>query len=150
MNRCSSLEVIDGNPQTTAFGHILREHRAIGGDFQLHLGAQELQSSILLQGAGQQTGFGEHLESVANSDDRAPGAGEVLDGRHHWRKPGNCARTEVIAMGKTTREDERAHVAHRLVAVPDHLGLGSQAAERLEHVELAVGAREQDDADGAS
>ena len=50
-------------------------------------------------------------------------------------------------MGKTTREDERAHVAHRLVAVPDHLGLGSQAAERLEHVELAVGAREQDDAD---
>ena len=50
-------------------------------------------------------------------------------------------------MGKTTREDERVHVAHRLVAVPDHLGLGSQAAERLEHVELAVGAREQDDAD---
>ena len=53
-------------------------------DPQLHHGAEELHSGILLQSTVQETRLGEDLEPVADPDHRAAIIRKFCDGRHYW------------------------------------------------------------------
>ena len=53
-------------------------------------------------------------------------------------------------MGEAARHDHRVDAVDRRLAVPEHLGVAAEVADRLHRVELAVRAGEQDDADAAA
>ena len=105
---------------------------------------------VLLQRAGQQAGLGEHLEAVADADDRAAGGGEVGDRVHHRREAGDGAGAQVVAVGEAAGDDDRVDVApSRRRRARASSASPPSARDRLDDVELAVRAREQDDADAS-
>ena len=116
-------------------------------DAQLDGLAQEREPGVLLQRAGEQPGLGEHLEAVADPDDRTAGGRELGDRVHHRREPGDRAGAQVVAVREPAGHDDRVDAAHGRVAVPEHLGLAAELLDRPHDVELAVRAGEQHDAD---
>ena len=66
-----ALEVVDRDAQDLAVGCFVGQRGRGGLDAQLDRLAQELQACVLLQRAGEQVRFGEHLKAVADADDRA-------------------------------------------------------------------------------
>ena len=65
-----ALEVVDRDAQLGADRHSGGEHRVCRLHPHLHRGAEEAQAPVLLEGSGEQAGFGEHLEPVADADHR--------------------------------------------------------------------------------
>ena len=58
---------------------------------QPHVAAHEVQAGVAGQRPGQQAGFAQHLETVADSQDRQPTRGGLDHLTHHRREPGDCA-----------------------------------------------------------
>ena len=90
-------------------------------------------------------GFGQHLEAVADADDGAAGGrnratasitGEACD----------RARAQVVAVREPARDDDRVGPARLGLGVPEHPGRPAELLDRPRDIELAVRAREQDDA----
>ena len=88
-------------------------------DPQLDGLAQEREPGVLLQRAREQPGLGEHLEAVADADDRAAGRGELGDRVHHRREPGDRAGAQVVAVGEAAGHDHRVDAAHGRVGVAE-------------------------------
>ena len=108
-----ALEMVDRNPQLGARRPPPGQHRVRGVDPHLHRGAEEAEPPVLLQGARQQAGLGQHLESVADPDHRPPVGGEAAHRLHHRREPGDGAGSQVIAVGEPARQDERVIAVER-------------------------------------
>jgi hypothetical protein len=69
------------------------------------------------------------------------------DGLHDGREAGDGPGSQVVTVGEAARQDDGVDPADAGIAVPQQAGLPAQAAYGLGHVELAVGAGEDDDAD---
>ena len=79
-----------------------------------------------------------------------PARGELGDRVHHRREAGDRAGAQVVAVGEAAGHDDRVDAADRRVAVPAaSRPRAPSVLDRPLHVELAVGAGEQHDADRA-
>ena len=123
------------------------EHRAARLDPQIGRLAQEREPGVLLQRAGQEPRFREHLEAVADPDDRAATSRELADRGHHRREAGDRAGAEIVAVREPAGHDDGVDSAHGRVAVPQDRRLGTEPLDRPHDIELAVGAGKLDDAD---
>ncbi len=88
--------------------------------------ADELEAAIAEQRAGQQAGFHQNLEAVADAQHQPAGGGELLDRLHHRRELGDGAAAQVIAVGEAAGQNDGIHVAERRGIVPDELRLLSR------------------------
>ena len=78
---------------------------------QPQLAADELEAAVADQRAGQQTGFDQNLEAVADAEHQPAIGGEALHGLHHRRELGDGAAAQVIAVSEAAGKDHRIHVA---------------------------------------
>ena len=108
---------------------------------------RNLRPDVLLERARQQPGLGEHLEAVADPDDRAAGGREVAHGVHHRREPGDRAGAQVVAVGEAAGDDDGVEAGDGAIAVPHELAGAAEVLDRVHDVELAVRAGEHHDAD---
>src|SRR5439155_1456464 len=138
--------MVDRHPHDMTDSGLGREDRVGGLLPQRHRRAEELEAAILLQGAGQQPRFGEHLEPVADADHRAPVGGKGAHRRHHGRETGERARAQVVTVGEAPGQDDRVDVAENAVAVPHDACVDAEPPDRLDHVVLAVRTGEEDHA----
>ena len=133
-----ALEVVDRDPQDLTDRRLVGEHRRHGLDPEVDRSAEELEARVLLERARQQPGLAEHLEAVADADDRTAGAGVLGDRVHHRREPGDRAGAQVVAVGEPAGHDHRVDAAHGGVGVEQQLGLAAERLDRVQDVELAV------------
>ena len=118
--------MVDRYAQRGPRGHTRREHAPVAGHLQIDRRAQEGETPVLLQRAGQQVGFGEHLKAVADADHRAAGGGERRNRRHDRREAGDRPRAQVVAMGETPGEHDRIKRPERPVTMPDDRRFGAR------------------------
>ena len=87
---------------------------------QGNVAAEEFEIAIAHQDAGQQAAFGEHLEAVANAEDRDPGARLGDDVAHHRRLRRHRAAAQIVAVGKAAGKDNQIERGQGGFAMPDH------------------------------
>jgi hypothetical protein len=73
-----AFHVADGDLQHFAGGEQVGEGAVGGFDAEVDLLADVLEAGVAHERAGQQAGFGEDLEAVADAEDEAAGGGEAL------------------------------------------------------------------------
>lgn len=129
-------------PQVIATGEI-----AVGVvDAQIDVPAYEADAGIGEQGAGQQAGFDCNLETVADRQDAGACLGTSDDLAHDRRMRGDRPATQIVAVGKSTRQHDQVRFRQFTVAVPDHDGVTPHALrQRNLNVAVAVGTGEYDD-----
>jgi hypothetical protein len=71
-----ALEVVDRDRQAAPHLKPLRERSVRRSHLQCAGSAHELQLGVLLERTGQQAGLAQHLEAVADADDRTTGLGQ--------------------------------------------------------------------------
>src|SRR5215213_6518288 len=117
------------------------EHYAVVGlDLLEHHGVGEVVARVAEERAGQEVGLGEHLEAVADTQDGAAGAGEVLERGHHLGEAGYGAGTQVVAVGEAAGYDHGVRAFQICVGVPELDRLGTHPLDGVESVPVAVGA----------
>ena len=106
----------------------------------MHIMADELQSRIAHQHAGQKAGLAENLKTVADAEHQAPAGSECAHRIHHWRARGDRAAAQVIAIGKSAGHHHEIGVpGERCLGVPDHRGfMTRRQPQRARHVALAI------------
>ncbi len=110
--------------------------------------AAELEVVVAHEDAGEESGFAEHLEAVADAEDEAAFGGEFFDGGHDGGEAGDGAGAEVVAVGEAAGEDDAVEVGEGIFFVPEVLGvLAEDVAEGVVAVGVAPGAGEDDDAE---
>src|SRR5438270_10618064 len=77
----------------------------------VHVAADEAQSFVAHQRAGEKPGFAKDLKAITNSEHEASGTGEARDGVHYGREAGDCPSAQVVAIRKTARQDDRVKAA---------------------------------------
>ncbi len=72
---------------------------AVGGfDAEGDFFADEAEAAVADESAGEESGFDEDLEAVADAEDEPAGAGEVFHRGHDGRELGDGAAAEVVAV----------------------------------------------------
>ena len=108
--------------------------------------AAKLQLAVPQHRAGQQAGFEQHLEAIADAEHRAAAGGKPFDFAHDRREAGHRSGPEIVAVREATRQDDDVGALEVRVLVPDVLGL---LAEHLSggvvRVLVAVGSGKDDD-----
>src|SRR6266702_5865495 len=111
----------------------------------VHVTADEAQSFIAHQSAGQKTGFAENLKTIANAEHQASGPGETRNGVHHRREAGNRAGAQVIAVREATGQNDGVKAGEVLRLMPNEFGRGvKDFAYRMQRIVIAIGSREYD------
>ncbi len=85
--------------------------------FQKNVLAVELQIAVANERAGQQAGFSQNLETVANAKHQPAVVGELFHRLHHRAEPGDGAAAQIIAVAETTGHDDGVGVAERVVSL---------------------------------
>ena len=108
----------------------------------------EMLARVAAQSAGQQVGFAENLETVANADDGFAQGGEFGDRIHDGRETGDGAGAQVVAVGEAARQNERIERRKVRLFMPDaRLGMTEHLLDDVRTVAVAVGAGENDDSE---
>jgi len=140
-----SFHVGDGHFQDLARARGAGEGRVGAFDADVDLAAEEAESLIAHHGAGEQAGFEEDLETVADAEDEAAGAGEAVNGFHYRGEAGDGAGAEVVAESEAAGEDDDVGGGEIFGLVPDEFdGLVEDRGDGVEGVVVAVGAGETD------
>ena len=114
-------------------------------DLQMHVAADELEVAVAHQCAGQESGFGENLEAVADSQNAHALFGFALHIAHDGRVGGHGATAQVVAIRETAGHDDEIQVRQFRIPVPDHLrGSAHAVFEGDGDVAVAVGPGEDD------
>src|SRR4029077_13663550 len=95
-----------------------------GGRFHadVNVTADEAQSLIAHQSAGQKPGFAENLKAIANAEDETTRAGEPRNRVHYRRKTRDRAGAQIIAVGEAAGQNHGVETGEVLRLVPDGLG----------------------------
>jgi hypothetical protein len=142
------FHVSDGNFQDFSLFQIVRKGSVSGFHAKVHLLADVLESSISKQSSGQESRFAEDLESVADPNQQAAVSGEFRDARHDRGKfcDGSCS--QVIAVGKAPGNDDGVASLKIAGFMPEESGgLPGRVIDGIVAVMVAIGARENDDAE---
>ncbi len=79
-------------------------------------------SAIAQQRAGQQAGFHQNLEAVADAEHQAAIGRELLHRAHDGRETRDGAAAQIIAVGKSAGQNDGVDVAEIGGIVPDEFG----------------------------
>jgi len=135
-----AVAVGDGQLQNLAFLCGVGEWRVGVLNADVDVAANEAEAGVAHHGAREKAGFEEDLETVADAEDEAAAAREFGDGVQDGRKAGDGASAEIVAVGKTAREDEGVATVEVFGLVPDEFdGLLEDVADGVEGVVVAVG-----------
>ena len=105
-----------------------------------------LEVGVAEEGAGEEPGFAEDLKAVADAYDSLALFGHAADAVHDGGEAGDCAGTEVVAVGKAAGEDGEIVVGEVAFGVPDVVGVGVEdVGEDVVAIGVAPGAGEDDD-----
>ena len=96
-----------------------RERRIERFGAQPHFAADEFQISVAHQRAGQQAGFDQNLEAVADAQHQAAVRRELPHRRHDGRKLRDRAAAQIVAIGESAGQDHRIDIAQGWRIVPD-------------------------------
>ena len=83
------------------------EHRARRGDLEATGWHRNVRPAFFWSAPGQEAGLAEHLEAVADADDRPARLGEARDRTHDRREAGDRTRPQVVPVGETAWEHDR-------------------------------------------
>src|SRR5260370_28498899 len=134
-----SVVVRDGNFENLALLRSRREWRVRLLDANVNVAADIAQAAIAHHGAGEQAGFAENLEAVANAQDHAAALGEFLDGLHHWRKTRDGASAEIVAIRKSAGQNDGIAIREILGLMPDKFdGLLQDVPDAVKSVMVAI------------
>jgi hypothetical protein len=115
---------------------------------QIDVFRNELLIGVPKQRAGQQVGFTEDLESVANAEYFTAFGGEAGNALHDGAKAGDGAAAEIVAIGKSAGKDDAvffAKAAQVRILMPKHGHfLAEVVGQGVLHVSIAIGTREND------
>lgn len=139
--------MIDRDAEPGAGRDRLRQYRCLGIHPNSHRRTQEAEPSVLLQRAGQQTGFAEHLEPVADAEHRSTLLGERGHRLHDRGEAGEGAGPQVVAVGEPAWQNQRVESGHGGDPVPEEVGRAAQSPYGQHGIVLAVRAGEDDDTD---
>ncbi len=116
-------------------------------DPQRHGAADEGLAGIAHQRAGQQAGFGEHLESVAHAEHGHAAFRLALDAAHDRAVRRHRAGAQIIAIGKTAGQGDEVEPLGKVgIAMPDaQRGVAGDLFDRHRHVAVAIRAGKGDD-----
>ena len=81
-----------------------------------------MQADVAGEGPRQQSQLGEHLEAVADAQNRAALAGEAADFLQHRRKASNGAATQIVAITEATGQDHGLQSLEIPLFVPEETG----------------------------
>ena len=141
-----ALGVGDGQAEDLA---VAGRRRAGGlGGFHAEVGplATELGAVVEQHGAGEQAGFQQDLEAVADAEDRTPAGGVVAHGGHDRGAGGHGAGTQVIAVAESAGQYDQFDVVQRRVGVPGVASVhAGHVVEDVQRVGVAITAGENDD-----
>ena len=108
--------------------------------------ADEMQGVIADEGAGEEAGFAEDLEAVANAEDEFAAGGLGGDAAHDGGEAGDGAAAEVVAVREATGKDNEIELFNRGFLVPDVFCFQAEIAlKNVIAVLVAIGAWEPDD-----
>ena len=109
--------------------------------------ADEFQSRVAQQRAGQQAAFAEDLEAVADAQHEPAIGGELLDSLHHRRELGDRSAAQVVAVGEAAGQDDSIDIAELLRVVPDEFRLLTEILrDGVQSVVIAIAAGKNDNA----
>ncbi len=124
-----------------------REVRIGIGDFELHFLADEFETCIAHQYAGQQACLAEDLEPVTDAKDAHTLVRRLRDGGHDAPARGDGAGAQIVAIGKAATEHHEVEIGQLSFGMPDGHGLrAGDLVERAKHIPLAVRSWKDDDA----
>src|ERR1019366_2079310 len=93
----------------------------------------------------QKSSLAKNLETVADAEDEAARACEFFDRAHHRGKPCNRAGTQIVAVGKATRQNNRVKTGNLFGLMPEEFdGLVEDLAKRVVGVVVAIRSRKHD------
>ena len=97
------------------------------------------QSFIAHHRAGQQPGFAENLETVADAENQAAGTRESIHRFHYRRKARNGAGAQIIAVGEPAGQDDDVAAGEIFGLVPDEFdGLVEDVGDGVVSVVVAI------------
>ena len=106
--------MVSTSPRRAAAG----ERRLRLLDAHVHARADEAQAAVANQRAGQQAGFAQHLEAVADAEHQATGVRELDDALHDRREARHGAAAQVVAVGKPAGQDDAVDALEVAILVP--------------------------------
>ena len=114
--------------------------------------AQTNSSEWFGRSAGEEAGFAQDLEAVADAaEHRSALCGEAADGLHRRREARDRSAAEVVTVREATRQDDPADIAREVgVSVPEEHRLSTERVERPGRVTVVVRPRKDDDGDSWS
>ena len=113
----------------------------------MDVAANELETAVANERAGEQTGFDQDLKPVAYAEHEAAIAREPAHGLHHGRELGDGAAAQVIAISEAAGQDDGVDVTERSGVVPDEFGrLPEDGGDGVKRVVIAIAARKDDNA----
>src|SRR5215208_8335347 len=92
-------------PQSRTWLVITGERRIGLLDRHVHRLRYEGQPGVPEQGAGEELGFAENLEAVADPEDRSALSGVALHRTHDRAEAGDGTRPKVVAVAEAPRQD---------------------------------------------
>jgi hypothetical protein len=142
----AALAVSDGHSKNFSFLIGTREGRMRGRNLEAYWLADEFQSAVAHESAGEKSAFDQDLESVANADHWTATGREPFHRRHYGREFGNRAAAKIVAIRETAGKDNGVAIAYGLIAMPKELGrVAEVVSDCVPSIVVAVAAREDDD-----
>lgn len=122
IGKITPFAVCDREIQDRACRRIPRECRVWRLDAHQVVLADEMKVAVAHERSREQAGLAEDLKSIANPNHLPAAGGEFAHRLHDWRKLRNRPAPEVIAVGKSARDDHDIAVGQRGIFVPDRFG----------------------------
>ena len=142
----AARRVLDRDRQPRFRAARLRERSVVFDHHAIDLAADEAQSLVGQQRAGQQARLAEDLKAVADAEHEPALAGELGDGLHHRREARDRAHAQVVAIAEAAGHDHGIGAAQVALGVPEQLCIPHPLRRQL-RVDLVAGAGEADDAE---
>ena len=106
----AALAMSDRHPQYLAESCEASKRRLDVVDPNVGPFTPKLQALVPKEGTRQKAGFAEYLKAVADAKNQPTGFRETANLSKNWRKPGDRARAQIIAVGKTAGENHAIDV----------------------------------------
>ncbi len=134
-----TFAVGDGDIPNLAGAGLVGEGGGVVFNAEGDLFADEMEVAVADEGAGEEAGFAEDLESVADAEDQFARFGGGDDGWHDRGEAGDGAAAEVVPVGESAREDDGVEAVGAGFFVPEVFGGDSlEGAEGEQAVLVAV------------
>src|SRR5665213_1918257 len=116
---------------------------------QINFLARKFQRFVPNEHAWQESALAEYLKSVADTKHRAAFVRIANNIAHDWREPRDGARPQIIAIGKSARQNDEIDIfPNRIGFMPNEFGirLAEHKLHGVHRVVIAIRAGENDDA----